>query len=94
MRHSVNRPGYCTDNGHMESFFHTLKAELIRGSHFDHDVKLRFALNSYINQFYNHRSRESLFLRKFVLGIQAQANSKNVTRPFMPAAPDRPAYVA
>ncbi|OOZ38257.1 electron transporter RnfD, partial [Solemya pervernicosa gill symbiont] len=30
---------------------------------------------------------ESLFLREFVLGIQAQANSKNFTRPFMPAAP-------
>ncbi|QKQ28077.1 IS3 family transposase [Candidatus Reidiella endopervernicosa] len=43
----------------MESFFHTLKAELIRGSHFDHDVKLRFALNSYINQFYNHRRMHS-----------------------------------
>ncbi|QKQ28229.1 IS3 family transposase [Candidatus Reidiella endopervernicosa] len=39
--------------------FHTLKAELIRGSHFDHDVKLRFALNSYINQFYNHRRMHS-----------------------------------
>ncbi|QKQ26436.1 hypothetical protein [Candidatus Reidiella endopervernicosa] len=26
-------------------------------------------------------------MRKFVLGIQAQANSKNLTRPFMPAAP-------
>ncbi|QKQ25577.1 hypothetical protein [Candidatus Reidiella endopervernicosa] len=26
-------------------------------------------------------------MRKFVLGIQAQANSKNFTRPFMPAAP-------
>ncbi|QKQ27286.1 hypothetical protein [Candidatus Reidiella endopervernicosa] len=39
-------------------------------------------------------SGESLFLRKFVLGIQAQANSKNFTRPFMPAAPRRPAYVA
>ncbi|QKQ24829.1 hypothetical protein [Candidatus Reidiella endopervernicosa] len=35
---------------------------------------------------------ESLFLRKFVLGIQAQANSKNLTRPFMPTAP-RPSCV-
>ncbi|QKQ25714.1 hypothetical protein [Candidatus Reidiella endopervernicosa] len=31
-------------------------------------------------------------MRKFVLGIQAQANSKNFTRPFMPAAP-RPSCV-
>ncbi|QKQ26627.1 hypothetical protein [Candidatus Reidiella endopervernicosa] len=31
-------------------------------------------------------------MREFVLGIQAQANSKNFTRPFMPAAP-RPSCV-
>ncbi|OOZ39532.1 hypothetical protein BOW53_11100, partial [Solemya pervernicosa gill symbiont] len=30
---------------------------------------------------------ESLFLRKHVLGIQAQASGKYLTRPFMPAAP-------
>ncbi|WP_338140936.1 EAL domain-containing protein [Candidatus Reidiella endopervernicosa] len=35
---------------------------------------------------------ESLFLRKLVLGIQAQASGKYLTRPFMPAAP-RPSCV-
>ena len=30
---------------------------------------------------------ESLFLRKLVLGIPAQASSKNLTRPLMPSAP-------
>ncbi len=30
---------------------------------------------------------ESLFLRKLVLGIPAQASGKNLTRPLMPAAP-------
>lgn len=59
MRHSVNRPGCCTDNGHMESFYHTLKAELIRGNIFYHEHELRFALKSYINQFYNHRRMHS-----------------------------------
>ena len=32
-------------------------------------------------------SGESLFLRKLVLGIPAQASGKNLTRPFMPSAP-------
>jgi ribosomal protein L16 Arg81 hydroxylase len=32
-------------------------------------------------------SGESLFLRKLVLGIPAQASSKNLTRPLMPSAP-------
>ncbi|PHS72708.1 MAG: IS3 family transposase, partial [Cycloclasticus sp.] len=28
---SMNRPGHCTDNAHMESFFHSLKGEWISG---------------------------------------------------------------
>jgi len=35
---------------------------------------------------YKKRSRESLFLRKLVLGVPAQASGKNLTRPPMPAA--------
>ena len=35
MKPSVNRLGYCTDNGHMESYSHSLKAELIRGRKFN-----------------------------------------------------------
>ncbi|TXK94141.1 hypothetical protein BMR02_14265 [Methylococcaceae bacterium HT1] len=40
------------------------------------------------------RCGESLFLRKLVLGIPAQASSKNLTRPLMPpAAPIRPRHL-
>jgi len=53
VKHSVNRPGYCTDNAFMESFFHTLKGELIRGTHYRSQEELRQSLSSYINQFYN-----------------------------------------
>lgn len=59
MIRSVNRPGQCTDNAHMESFFHSLKAELIRGRVFKTVPELRYALNSYINQFYNHKRLHS-----------------------------------
>jgi len=59
IRHSVNRLGYCTDNAHMESFFHSLKAELIRGRVFKSEQELRYSLNSYINQFYNHKRLHS-----------------------------------
>lgn len=52
-RHSVNRPGYCTDNAFMESFFHSLKAELIRGNIYNTLGELRAALSAYINKFYN-----------------------------------------
>ena len=40
---SVNRLGVCTDNAHMESFFHPLKTELIRGRTFQSDKELRLA---------------------------------------------------
>ena len=52
-KHSVNRPGHCTDNAYMESFFHSLKAELIRGTVYKTVKALRQALTKYINHFYN-----------------------------------------
>jgi transposase InsO family protein len=59
MQPSVNRLGFCTDNGHMESYFHSLKAELIRGRTFNSMKELRAALNSYINHFYNKKRLHS-----------------------------------
>ena len=56
LRRSYNRQGHCTDNAHMESFYHSLKGELIRGRTFTHTEHLRSALSSYIDGFYN-RSR-------------------------------------
>jgi hypothetical protein len=51
--HSLSRAGKCTDNAHMESFFHSMKMEVIRGNVFDSDKKLRGILGSYINKYYN-----------------------------------------
>jgi len=53
IRASVNRPRCCTDNAHMESFFHSLKGEVIRGNVFSNDQELRGKLRWYINHFYN-----------------------------------------
>ena len=53
LRRSYNRLGHCTDNAHMESFYHSLKGELIRGRKFDSVKQLRLALSSYIDGFYN-----------------------------------------
>lgn len=47
---TVRGPG---DNSHMESFFHSLKAELTRGVVYGHDRELRVALRHYIH-YYNH----------------------------------------
>lgn len=51
--HSVNRAGHCTDNAFMETFYHTLKGELIRGSVYTDYRHLYKSLCGYINHFYN-----------------------------------------
>lgn len=53
IKQSFNRPGHCGDNAFMESFFHTLKGELIRQSIYKNVKMLRRALSGYINGFYN-----------------------------------------
>lgn len=50
---SANRPGMCTDNAEMESFFHTLKGEFIKGRRFYGELHLRDKLAGYIQHFYN-----------------------------------------
>ena len=50
---SMNRPGHCTDNAHMESFFHSLKGEWINGNKYDTVDELRKTLRDYIVNFYN-----------------------------------------
>nr|WP_221798462.1 IS3 family transposase [Oceanobacter mangrovi] len=50
---SMNRPGKCTDNGAMESFFHSLKAEKLTGNTWKTYSGLKSALKQYIDSFYN-----------------------------------------
>jgi transposase InsO family protein len=57
--YSFNRPGVCTDNARIESFFHSIKAELIRGRKFQNEKELRYALDRCINHFYNKKRLHS-----------------------------------
>jgi transposase InsO family protein len=57
--HSLSRPGKCTDNAHMESFFHSMKAELIRNTTFHSTADLKYALARYINDYYNRKRLHS-----------------------------------
>jgi putative transposase len=49
---SMNRPQRMNDNGHMESFFHSMKSEAIHGKRFETDKELLEVVRSYI-PFYN-----------------------------------------
>ena len=53
IRHSMNRPGQCTDNAEVESFFKTLKSELIYENYFPTVSALRDQISRYIRNFYN-----------------------------------------
>jgi len=55
---SMNRPGKVTDNAFMESFFHSMKADVIHGNTFREDHQLFSVLRSYI-PFYNHSRMHS-----------------------------------
>lgn len=50
---SMNRPKHCTDNAHMESFFHSFKSEWIHGNQFKGGKDLKIAVKQYIEDFYN-----------------------------------------
>jgi putative transposase len=58
IRSSMNRPGHPGDNAHMESFFHSMKAEWIRGKTFKTITELEVAVKQYI-RFYNHHRLHS-----------------------------------
>ena len=56
---SMSRKGNCYDNAVAESFFHTLKVELIHGERFISREQLRRAVFEYIEVDYNRNRRHS-----------------------------------
>ena len=56
---SMSRTGDCYDNAAVESFFSTLKAELVHHEHYATRDQARQSLFEYIEVFYNRRRRHS-----------------------------------
>lgn len=56
---SMNRPYKSIDNAEMESFYKTLKGDLIRGKKYADEGELRKDLKGYINHFYNPKRLHS-----------------------------------
>jgi putative transposase len=50
---SMSRKGNCYDNAPVESFFSTLKNELVRHRQFQSQAEARYAIAEYIERFYN-----------------------------------------
>jgi transposase InsO family protein len=57
---SMNRPGKITDNAFIESFFHSMKADIYHGVRFTDDLELSIALKSYVPFYNNDRLHSSL----------------------------------
>ena len=58
VQQSMTRGGAPGENAHMESFFHSLKADTIHGRSFPAVAELREALRRYI-RYYNHQRLHS-----------------------------------
>lgn len=58
-RSSVGRPGTCYDNAAAESFFATLKTELLHRSTWPTRQHAKTAIFQYVEGFYNHHRRHS-----------------------------------
>lgn len=56
---SMSRRGNCHDNAPAESFFASLKSDLVRGRRFATHAEAHAALFDYIETFYNRRRRHS-----------------------------------
>ena len=56
---SMSRRGNCYDNAHMESFWGTLKAELLPGRTFATRAEARLAIFEYVEVFYNRERLHS-----------------------------------
>jgi transposase InsO family protein len=57
---SMNRPGKVTDNAYIESFFHSMKTDIVHGLVFSEDRQIEQALRSYIPFYNNQRLHSSL----------------------------------
>jgi putative transposase len=59
IRQSMSRKGDCWDNAPMESFFHTLKTELVMHCDYKTRDQARASLFNYVEVFYNRQRRHS-----------------------------------
>ena len=72
---SMSRKGNCWDNAVAESFFSTIKAELIRAPRWTGRLELRSAVFEYIEVFYNRQRLHSSLSYRTPLEIETEYNA-------------------
>jgi len=74
---SMNRPQQrCQDNAHMESFFHSLKAELTHQRTYASDTELNASVARYIDRFYNEKRIHSSLAYHSPVEFERLANAQ------------------
>ena len=81
---SMSRRGNCWDNAVVESFFATLKTELIHRADYQSPADARDAIFEFIELFYNRQRRHS------TLGYQTPAGFERMARAAQPTCPPNP----
>jgi putative transposase len=74
IRQSMSRKGDCWDNAPMESFFHTLKTELVMHCDYKTRDQARASLFDYLEVFYNRQRRHSTINYESPLAFEARTN--------------------
>ena len=59
MTPSMSRSGNCYDNAYVESFFGTLKTELVHGERYRTRLEARLSIFEYVEVFYNRQRSHS-----------------------------------
>jgi len=70
---SMSRKGNCYDNAAKESFFHTLKTELVHHERFKTRAEARAKIFEYIEVFYNRQRLHSALGYRSPLEFESQA---------------------
>ena len=71
---SMSRRGHCTDNARMESFWATLKTELLAGRSFATRKQASLAIFEYIDVFYNRKRLHSALGYQSPVDFEQQLN--------------------
>jgi putative transposase len=74
MEPSMSRRGNCYDNAVMESFFHTLKVELVHHEKYQTRAQAKLSIFEYVEVFYNRQRRHSAIGYKSPEAFEAAQN--------------------
>ena len=75
IRQSMSRKGDCWDNAPMESFFHSLKTELVMHCDYKTREEARASLFDYLVVFYNRQRRHSTIKYEAPLVFEASTTA-------------------